>query len=41
MAVVVLVVLKENNGILWLENLYKCSTFFLFVNLVSAPEELK
>ena len=39
-AVVVLVVLEENNIILWPEILCKCSTFFLFLSLHSAPEEL-
>ena len=38
--VAVVVVLEENNGILWPENLYKCATFFLFLSLDSAPEEL-
>ena len=38
--VVVVVVVEENIGILWPENLYKCSTFFPFLNLHSAPEEL-
>ena len=37
---VVVVVVEENIGILWPENLYKCSTFFLFLSLHSAPEEL-
>ena len=37
---VVVVVVEGNIGILWPENLYKCSTFFLFLNLHSAPEEL-
>ena len=36
----VAVVVEENVGILWPENLYKCSTFFLFLSLHSAPEEL-
>ena len=35
-----MVVVEENIGILWPENLYKCSTFFLFLSLHSAPEEL-
>ena len=35
-----MVVVEENIEILWPENLYKCSTFFLFLSLHSAPEEL-
>ena len=39
--VVVMVVLgEENNRILWPENLYKCATFYLFLSLHFAPEEL-
>ena len=40
--VVVLVVVlgEENNRILWPENLYKCATFYLFLSLHFAPEEL-
>ena len=30
----------ENNRILWPENLYKCATFYLFLSLHFAPEEL-
>ena len=41
MVVVVVVVLgEENNKILWRENLYKCVTFYLFLSLHFAPEEL-
>ena len=41
MVVVVVVVLgEENNRILWPENLYKCATFYLFLSLHFAPEEL-
>ena len=36
----VAVVVEENIGNLGPENLYKCSTFFLFLSLHSAPEEL-
>ena len=36
--VVVVVVLGE---VLWPENLYKCATFYLFLSLHFAPEELK
>ena len=36
----VAVVVEENMGNLGPENLYKCSTFFLFLSLHSAPEEL-
>ena len=32
--------MEENIGNLGPENLYKCSTFFLFLSLHSAPEEL-
>ena len=35
--VVVVVVLGE---VLWPENLYKCATFYLFLSLHFAPEEL-
>ena len=38
--VVVVVVVEENNGILWPQNLYKCATFYLFLSLHSALEEL-
>ena len=39
--VVVMVVLGvENNRILWPENLYKYATFYLFLSLHFAPEEL-
>ena len=40
--VVVLVVVlgEENNRILWPENLYKCATFYLFLSVHFAPEEL-
>ena len=31
---------RENNGILWPENLYKYATFYLFLSLHFAPEEL-
>ena len=31
---------EENNIILWPENLYKCATFYLFLSLHFAPEEL-
>ena len=31
---------EENNRILWPENLYKCATFYLFLSLHFAPEEL-
>ena len=34
------VVVEENNGILWAANLYKCGTFYLFLSLHSAREEL-
>ena len=41
MVVVVVVVFGgENNRILWPENLYKCVTFYLFLSLHFAPEEL-
>ena len=30
----------KNNRILWPENLYKCATFYLFLSLHFAPEEL-
>ena len=33
-------VVEENNSILWPENLYKCATFYLFLSLHFAPEEL-
>ena len=36
----VVVVVEENNGILWAANLYKCGTFYLFLRLHSAREEL-
>ena len=36
----VVVVVEENNGILWPANLYKCGTFYLFLSLHSAREEL-
>ena len=39
-AAVVVVVVEENNGILWPANLYKCGTFYLFLSLHSAREEL-
>ena len=38
--VVVVVLGEENNRILWPENLYKCATFYLFLSLHFAPEEL-
>ena len=38
--VVVVVLGEENNRILWPENLYKCVTFYLFLSLHFAPEEL-
>ena len=38
--VVVVVLVEENNRILWPENLYKCATFYLFLSLHFAPEEL-
>ena len=38
--VVVVVLEEENNIILWPENLYKCATFYLFLSLHFAPEEL-
>ena len=31
---------EGNNRDVWPENLYKCTTFFLFLSLHSAPEEL-
>ena len=31
---------EENNRILWPEDLYKCATFYLFLSLHFAPEEL-
>ena len=31
---------KENNRILWPKNLFKCATFYLFLSLHFAPEEL-
>ena len=37
---VVVVVVEENNGISWPQNLYKCATFYLFLSLHSALEEL-
>ena len=37
---VVVVLGEENNRILWPENLYECATFYLFLSLHSAPEEL-
>ena len=40
MVVVVVVLGEENNRILWPENLYKCATFYLFLSLHFAPEEL-
>ena len=40
MVVVVVVLGEENNTILWPENLYKCATFYLFLSLHFAPEEL-
>ena len=36
----VVVVVEENNGISWPPNLYKCATFYLFLSLHSALEEL-
>ena len=41
--VVVVVVLgggKQYYRVLWPENLYKCATFYLFLSLHFAPEEL-
>ena len=38
--VVVVVIGGENNKILWPENLFKCVTFYLFLSLHLAPEEL-
>ena len=38
--VVVVVVVEENTGISWPQNLYKCATFYLFLSLHSALEEL-
>ena len=38
--VVVVVLGEENYRILWPENLYKCTTFYLFLSLHFAPEEL-
>ena len=39
--VVAVVVLGEKNDrILWPENLYKCATFYLFLSVHFAPEEL-
>ena len=38
--VVVVVLGEESNRILWHENLYKCATFYLFLSLHFAPEEL-
>ena len=38
--VVVVVLGEDNNRILWPENLYKCVTFYLFLSLLFAPEEL-
>ena len=38
--VVVVVLGEENNRILWPENLYKCATFYVFLSLHFAPEEL-
>ena len=38
--VVVVVLGEESSRILWLENLYKCATFYLFLSLHFAPEEL-
>ena len=38
--VVVVMVEEEKNRILWSENLYQCATFYLFLSLHSAPEEL-
>ena len=38
--VVVVVLGEENSRILWPENLYKCATFYLFLSLNLAPEEL-
>ena len=40
LAVVVVVVVEVNNRILWPESLYKSATFYLFLGLRSAPEEL-
>ena len=34
------VVVEENNGILWAANLYKWGTFYLFLSLHSAREDL-
>ena len=36
----VVVVVGKNNGILWAANLYQCGTFYLFLSLHSAREEL-
>ena len=36
----VVMVAEENNGISWSQNLYKCATFYLFLSLHSALEEL-
>ena len=38
--VVVVVLGEENNRILWPEDLYKCATFYLFLSLHFAPEEV-
>ena len=38
--VVVVVLREENNRILWPESLYKCATFYIFLSLHVAPEEL-
>ena len=38
--VVVVVLVEENNRILWPETLNKCATFYLFLSLHFAPEEL-
>ena len=38
--VVVVVLGEENNRILWPENLYKCATFYLFLSLHFALQEL-
>ena len=37
---VVVLMVEENYRILWPSNLYKCATFYLFLSLHSAPEEL-
>ena len=40
LVLVVVVLGEKNNRILWPENLHKCATFYLFLSLHFAPEEL-